>query len=59
MDANTLAQRAQNCWEYAKSVGSTLNPNFEQWFKTRARQMYMLDESEVAQVWAAALKMHS
>jgi hypothetical protein len=60
MDANTIAKIADACWTYAKSSGHhPITDAFERWFKNRARQLYALTDSEVSQVWQAALKMHS
>lgn len=54
-----LADTARSCWEYAKTVGSVHNPKFKQWFENRARQLHRLDDAQIAQAWAAAIKMYS
>tara|TARA_R110000868_G_scaffold411102_1_gene701802 strand:+ start:56 stop:235 length:180 start_codon:yes stop_codon:yes gene_type:complete len=59
MTDNKLADLAKSCWEYAKSVGAVSNPNFEKWFKNRARTLHQLNETEVSQVWRAAITMYS
>lgn len=59
MDEKQIAQLAENCWTYAKSVGAVMNPNFRNWFENRARQLYQLNDQEIGQIWAAAIRMHS
>lgn len=36
-----------------------MNPNFRNWFENRARQLYQLNDQEIGQIWAAAIRMHS
>lgn len=54
-----LAKTAESCWEYAKTVGASHNPNFRKWFENRARQLHRLNDAEVLRVWAAAIRMYS
>jgi predicted transposase YbfD/YdcC len=58
-EMKTLAERARNTWEYSKTVGWVGNPKFKQWFENRARQLYRLNDSEIAQLWETALRIYS